>query len=405
MTCTPLLSWTPGGRLETTATELAAALLIDAGAVRSAVHGDHLVVEHRDATLVITGTSDADNDEDDEDDEELDDYADPEGGDAGDGDAEAEAERNGTGAGAGRDDSEHADVMRDHIRRYQEAERLAGLRRRPPAGPPPRHGLVNNDIVVLRDGRRVTLAPCPMNDPNTACETAGGIVVAGDHIVELTRFERAAYVKWDGSLVELGALRADFKVNREGTVLAAMELGTGRRARSMLHLIDLVEDTRHTVAMEWNPDFRITGVTHDTIWFRRGWSQPEVSWTVGDTESAPAAGPAPVGSWEGPAAPALRHYTAHHCGRSFDAGESITITDDAGRRTYRVPEPGRVDHRCRPSWEDPDHLLLVPGVTMNGGLEFLGCVFRLDVNTGALETAATDTDVKTFIEPWPHPTA
>jgi hypothetical protein len=61
-----------------------------------------------------------------------------------------------------------------------------------------------------------------------------------------------------------------------------------------------------------------------------------------------------------------------------------------------------VDHAVAPAWEDPEHLLLVPGMTTSGGLEFLGCIFRLDVNTGAMETAATDTQVKTFIWPWPR---
>jgi hypothetical protein len=43
-------------------------------------------------------------------------------------------------------------------------------------------------------------------------------------------------------------------------------------------------------------------------------------------------------------------------------------------------------------------------VTSGGGLEFLGCVFRLDVNTGAMQTVATDAHVKTFIHPWPRRT-
>ncbi|MBU2663786.1 hypothetical protein KOI35_09725 [Actinoplanes bogorensis] len=393
-----LVGWAPDGRLETTVAELADALLLDAATVRAALPGedrpsdgrrdvrtcDHLVVDRRGSALIITGISDAEE------------YYDEEPGDDED---EVREE-------AAPDDSPEAVQMRDVLRRYQEEERLAGLRRRPPAGPPPRYGWVGTDIVVRRGDQLVTLAPCPMNDPNTACEVAGGIVVAGDHIVELDRFDQAAYVKEDGTSVDLGALRADFKVSRDGTVLAATELGRGRRGRSALHVIDLVDGTRHALTIDWNPEFFIVGVSDDTVWFRPNRFRPaELSWTVGHAEAVPATRPAPVGSWAGPLAPEHRHYTAHHCGRSFDGYEDITVIDNGERRTYHVPTPGRVDHRVRPVWEDPDHLLLVPGVTSDGGLEFLGCVFRLDVNTGAMQTVATGAHVRTFIHPWPRWTA
>jgi hypothetical protein len=232
---------------------------------------------------------------------------------------------------------------------------------------------------------------------------AGGIVVAGDHIVEITRSDRAAYVTWDGSVVDLGALRSDFKVSQDGLSLAAHELGTGRRASSILHLIDLTDGTRHILTLQRNVDLRITGVSHDTIWYRpRGAHPQEMSWTTGSAGAVLALEPPPAGSWEDPAAPQHRHYTTHHYGLSFDARHSITIHDSGEHRTYGMPEPAQVDHRVRPVWEDPDHLLLVTAPTINGGLEFSGCIFRLNVNTGALETAATDTPVRTFIWPWPR---
>ncbi|WP_250002103.1 hypothetical protein [Actinoplanes sp. M2I2] len=368
-----VVSWTPDGRLETTVDELAEALQLSASAIVTALPGEHLLVEHTNEMVILTGVSD-----------EL-----PEP------DAPVEAEPREPSA----EDLEFHAV----IERHQEERRLAGIRRRPPAGAPPRPGYVNTDIVVWRDDRYVTVSPCPINDPFTACEVAGGVVVAGDHIVELTRHERAAYVKWDGSVVELGPLRADFKVSPDGTVLAAHELGRGRRGVNRLHLIDLPTGTRHALPIDSNVDLRISGVSTDTVWFRPNVAYPdEMCWTAGDAAPRPARERAPVSGWEGPLAPPHWHYAAYDCGRSFSAQERITVQDSGESRTYRTPEPSVVDHRVRPVWEDPDHLLLTTGLTINGGGEFLTCVFRLDVGTGAFETAATDTHVKTFIWPWPQ---
>jgi len=374
-----LVSWAPDGRLTTSAAELAEALLVDVATVGSALRGDYLIVEDSGSALVVTGVAEPD-DEDDEFADEGHDEPDPGPADAGPGPAAA-----------------------GFVHQFLEEYRLAGLRRRPPPGPPPRTGYVNAEIVMWRGDRLVTVAACPLNDPHTAAEVAGGVVVAGDHIVGNKRYERAAYATWDGSVVDLGALRANFQISPDGTVLAAYELGTGRRGQSFLHLIDLADDTRHALAMPASVDLHITGVTRDTVWYRPRRADPaEMCWTAGRAEAVPATGPPPVGSWEGPVAPEHRHYAAHHCGRSFHAGDRITVDDAGGHRTYRVPAPGRVDHRVAPVWEDPDHLLLVPGATVNGGLEFHGCLLRLDVTTGALQTVATDTVIGTFIWPWPR---
>lgn len=373
-----MVSWTPEGRLETTMGELAEALQLSAAAIAAALPAEHLLVERTNETLILTGVCD-----------ELPDLDEPVGAEPVD--------------AAPRELSAEELAIQAMIERHQEEQRLAGIRRRPPAGAPPQPGYVNTDIVVWRDDRYVTAGPSPMNDPFTACEVAGGVVVAGDHIVELTRHERVAYVTWDGSVVELGPLRADFKVSPDGRVLAAHELGRGRRGVNRLHLIDLPTGTRHALPIDSSVDLRITGVSADTVWFRPTFAYPgEMTWTAGDTESRPARQRAPVGGWEGPLAPPHLHYAAYDCGRSFSAQQRITVQDSGETRIYRTPEPSVVDHRVRPVWEDPDHLLLTTASTINGGLEFLMCVFRLDVGTGAFQTAATDTHVKTFIWSWPH---
>jgi hypothetical protein len=263
----------------------------------------------------------------------------------------------------------------------------------PPAGSAPRVGHITSagDIVVPRNGRPVTIARTSLPYLDWAVETAVGVLIQGGVLQQTNnRDTRAEFARWDGTVTPFGTDLHSIAISRDGTTAAAHELRSGRRPWSGLHLINLHDATRHTVELpDWDYELRITGVDHQTIWFRSHHQPAETCWTTGHASPVPAPEPPPASGWEGPDAPSHQNYPAASADMHYTVDRSGIRVNG---RTFRLPGTGPHPYIPQAAWEDSGHLLI----------NLLGTVFRLDVSTGAYETAATDVAVRVFVQAWPH---